>query len=129
MDRIPHPLEIGLAKQFGHGWSGDSAGLWYKHGVIAFLVAAAVVTVVLHIVMQKSGFATDWAVWVIRISLLGRCFRRPLKATFLTPVFLMSMWVFSKAMKTCFVVAFRAADLIQFCHEDSSPFGSTLDLW
>ncbi|EEG31598.1 hypothetical protein CLOSTMETH_00760 [[Clostridium] methylpentosum DSM 5476] len=37
-------------------------------------------------------------------------------------IFLMSMFIFAKAIKVCFVVALRAADLIQFCHEDPSPF-------
>ena len=50
-------------------------------------------------------------------------------ATFLTLVFLMSMNVFSVTIKVRFVVALRAAYLVYFCHEDSSPFGSTCVLW
>ena len=55
--------------------------------------------------------------------------RDKLMPTFLTLVFLMSMNVFSVTIKVRFVVALRAAYLVYFCHEDSSPFGSTCVLW
>lgn len=35
----------------------------------------------------------------------------------------------SVTIKVRFVVALRAAYLVHFCHEDSSPFGSTCVLW
>ena len=47
IERIPHPLEIRLSKQFGHGWGSDHGWFGYKNGVIAFLV-----------VMKKHRFLT-----------------------------------------------------------------------
>ena len=49
--------------------------------------------------------------------------------TLLTLVLLISIFIFSVAIKVCFVVALRAANLVQFCHEDSSPFGRYCVLW
>ena len=99
--------------------------------MIALLVAAAVVAVMLLVMVQESGFAADRAGWVILrsgVNTFGR-FRRPLMATLLAQILLMTMSIFSVAIKVGFGVAFRAANLVYFFHEDSSPFGSTLDLW
>lgn len=95
IERIPHPLEIRLSKQFGHGWGSDHGWFGYKNGVIAFLV-----------VMKKHRFLTH------RGS-RGWTFTRPagtadrgiwckLMPTFLTLVFLMSMNVFSVTIKVRF---------------------------
>lgn len=59
MNRVAHPLEIGLSKELGHGRSRDSGRLRYKHGVVALLVTAAVVAVVLHIMVQESCLAAN----------------------------------------------------------------------
>ena len=46
----------------------------------------------------------------------------PTDASIQALIFLKTMSVFSVAIKIPFVVALWAADLTQFCHEDSSPF-------
>lgn len=132
MNRIAHPLEIRLAKEFGHGRRRNSSRLWYEHGMVALLVAAAVVAVMLHIVVQEGCLAANGARGIFfrsGASNFSTCFRCPLIPTLLTTVFLMPMRIFSVAIKVRFVVALRAAYLIQFCHEDSSPFGRYVDLW
>lgn len=91
MDWIAHSFEIRLSKEFRHGWSRDSRGLWYEQRMVALLVTAAVITVMLHIVMQEGSLSTDWAGRVIRMSFLGWRFRRPLMPTLLTLVLLMSV--------------------------------------
>lgn len=112
MNRIAHPLEIRLAKEFGHGRSRNSTGLWHEQRMVALLVTAAVVAVMLLIVVQEGSLSADWTDGVFRIALLGRCFRCPLKAALLTPVLLVSMKIFSEAIKVRFVVALRAAYLV-----------------
>ena len=126
MDRIAHPFKIRLAEQFGHGRCRNSCRLWHKDGVLTFLVPAGVVNVVLSIVMHIHCFSANGAFWMLfcprRKKLILRGVWCPLKLTPLALILLMSMRIFSIAIKVRFVVALRAANLIQFCHEDSSPF-------
>ena len=42
--------------------------------------------------------------------------------TLLALINLVTIDIFSVATGVCFVVEFQVANLIQFCHEDSSPF-------
>ena len=131
MNRVAHPLEICLSKELGHGRSRNGGRLRYKHGVVAFLVTAAVVAVVLHIMVKEGCLAANGTGRIVLRSSVNtlRRFRCPLIPTLLTTVFLMPMRIFSVAIKVRFVVALRAAYLIQFCHEDSSPFGRYVGLW
>jgi len=133
MNRITHPLEICFSKELGHGWSRDSSRLWHKQRMVAFLVAAAVIAVMLHIVVKKGGLAANWAGWVVlcdRAAGFSRwCIRSPLMPTLPALVFLVPMLIFAIAIKVGFVVALRTADLVYFCHEDSSPFGRYVGLW
>ena len=131
MNRVAYPLEIGLSKELGHGRSRDSGRLRYKHGMVALLVTAAVVAVVLHIMVQESCLAANRTGRIALRSSINtlRRFRCPLIPTLLATILLMSMRIFSVAIKIRFVVALRAAYLIQFCHEDSSPFGRYVGLW
>ena len=124
MDGIAHPLEIRLSKEFGHGWGRNGRRLWYEHGMTAFFVAAGIVGVMFSVVVQEGSFPANWASRVIHRSCVNalRCLRRPLMPTLFALILLSSMGIFSIAVKIRFVIAFRAADLIQFCHEDSSPF-------
>ena len=77
--------------------------------MVALLVTAAIVAVMLPIVVQESGFPTNWTGWIIRIPLLRRCFRRPLMSALFALVLLVTMEIFSIAIKVRFVVALRAA--------------------
>lgn len=60
MDWIAHPLEIHLSKEHWHGWGWNSTRLWYEQWMVTPLVTAAVVTVILPVVVQKSSFSADW---------------------------------------------------------------------
>ena len=114
IERIPHPLEIRLTEQFGHGWGRNGRRLWYEHGMAAFFVAAGIVGVMLSVVMQEGCFPANWAGWVMHRSCVNtlRGLRRPLMPTLLTPVLLMTMRIFSVAIKVRSVVALRAAYLV-----------------
>lgn len=114
MDRIAHPLEIRLSKEFGHRWSGDGRRLWYKQRVVALLVTAAIVTVMLPVVMQESGFSADWTGRVILRSNIAafRGVRCPLVSALLAQVLLVPMCIFPVAIKVSLVVALWTADLI-----------------
>ena len=82
--------------------------------MITFLITAAVVAVMLLVMVQESSFAADRAGWVIfcsGVNTFGR-FRCPLMVTPLAQILLMTMSIFSVAIKVCFVVAFRAAYLV-----------------
>lgn len=112
MDRIAHPLEVRLAKEFGHG-----RRLWHEERVAALFVTAAAVAVMLLIVMQESSFAANRTGGVIFRSgppNLPPRFRRPRMPAFPARVLLMSMGVFSISIKVCFVVAVRAPYLIWY---------------
>lgn len=61
MSRVAHPFEIRLSKEGGHGRGGDCRGLGHEHGVIASLVAAAVMAVMFPIVVKKGGFSAHRA--------------------------------------------------------------------
>ena len=79
--------------------------------MITFLITAAVVAVMLLVMVQESSFAADRAGWVIfcsGVNTFGR-FRCPLIPTLLATILLMSMRIFSVAIKIRFVVALRAA--------------------
>ena len=76
--------------------------------MVALFVTAAIVAVMLPIVVQEGGFSTDWTGWIIRISLLGGCFRCPLMPALFALVLLVTMKIFSIAIKVRFVVALRA---------------------
>ena len=114
MDGIAHPLEIRLTEQFGHGWGRNGRRLWYEHGMAAFFVAAGIVGVMLSVVMQEGCFPANWAGWVMHRSCVNtlRGLRRPLMPTLLTLVLLMTMRIFSVAIKVRSVVALRAAYLV-----------------
>lgn len=131
MRGITHPLEIRFSKELRHGRSRNSHGFWYKQGVVAFLVAAAVVAVIFPIVVKKGSLAANRAGRIILCSGIDAlwCIRRPLVPTLLALVFLVSMLIFAISIKVGFVVALRTANLVYFCHEDSSPFGRYLCLW
>ena len=75
----------------------------------------------------KNSFLQVRSAHVLILSALSH--RCPLIPTLLATILLMSMRIFSVAIKIRFVVALRAAYLIQFCHEDSSPFGRYVGLW
>ena len=131
MDGIAHPLEIRLTEQFGHGWGRNGRRLWYEHGMAAFFVGAGIVGVMLSVVMQEGCFPANWAGRVILRSGINTFggIRRPLISALFALILLMTMSIFSVAIKVRFVVALRAANLVQFCHEDSSPFGRYSVLW
>lgn len=77
----------------------------------AFLVAAGIVGVMFPVMVQESSFAADRAGWVSfrsGINTFGGIWR-PLMATFLAQILLMTMSIFSVAIKVRFVVALRAA--------------------
>lgn len=78
----------------------------------AFFIAAAVVSIVFVVMVQIHGFSADWTGGVIRIALLRRRFRCPLMLTLFALILLMSVFIFAKAIKVCFVVALWAAYLI-----------------
>ena len=80
----------------------------------AFLVAAGIVGVMLPVMVQESSFPTDWAGWISfrsGINTFGGV-RRPLMSTLFALILLMTMSIFSVAIKVCFVVALRAPYLI-----------------
>ena len=114
MDGIAHPLEIRLSKEFGHGWGRNGRRLWYEHGMAAFLVAAGIVGVMFSVVVQEGCFPANWAGWVMHRSCVNtlRCLRRPLMPTLFALILLMTMSIFSVAIKVRFVVALRAAYLV-----------------
>lgn len=86
----------------------------------AFLVCAGIVDVVLSIVMHIHCFPTNRAAWIFlypsrtnrSANLMTVGIWRPLMPTLLTLVLLMTMCIFSVAIKVHFVVAFRAAYLV-----------------
>ena len=82
--------------------------------MVAAFVTAAVVTVMLLVMVQKSSFAADGAGWVILRSDVNSCggIRRPLMAALLAQILLMTMIIQSITIKVCFVVAFWAANLV-----------------
>ena len=114
MDRIAHPLEIRLTEQFGHGWGRNGRRLWYEHGMAAFFVGAGIVGVMFSVVVQEGSFPANWASRVIHRSCVNalRCLRRPLMPTLFALILLMTMSIFSVAIKVCFVVALWAAYLV-----------------
>ena len=114
MDGIAHPLEIRLTEQFGHGWGRNGRRLWYEHGMAAFFVGAGIVGVMLSVVMQEGCFPANWASRVILRSGVNalRCLRRPLMSALFALILLMTMSIFSVAIKVRFVVALRAAYLV-----------------
>ena len=65
MNRIAHPFEVRLAKEFGHRRGRDSSGFRYEHRMSAFLVAAGVMVIMFTAMVKKHGFSADWAVGVI----------------------------------------------------------------
>lgn len=116
MDWVAHPFEIRLSKEPGHGRRCDCRGLGHEHGVVTLLVAAAVIAVVFPIMVQKGGFPAHRAGRIISHLRspwppCGRI-RRELMSTLLALVFLVTMFIFSVAIKVRFVVAFRAAHLV-----------------
>lgn len=130
MNRIAHSLKIRLAEQFGYGRSRDGSS-FYKQRMVAAFVTAAVVAVMLLVMAQESSLAADGARGIILRSNVNSCgcIRSLLIAILLAQILLMTMRIDSITIKVCFVVAIRAANLVQFCHEDSSPFGSILCFW
>lgn len=116
MDRIAHPLEIRLPKEPGHGRRCDCCRLGHEHGVVTLLVAAAVMAVVFPIMVQEGGFSAHRAGRVNFRPRTARVprqrIRRELMPTLLALVFLVTMFIFSVAIKVRFVVAFRAAHLV-----------------
>ena len=114
MDGIAHPLEICLTEQFGHGWGRNGRRLWYEHGMAAFFVGAGIVGVMFSVVMQEGCFPANWASRVILRSGVNalRCLRRPLMSALFALILLMTMSIFSVAIKVRFVVALRAAYLV-----------------
>ena len=113
MNRITHPLEIRLSKEFGHRRSRDRCRLWHKNRVAAFLACAGVVDVVLSIVMHIHCFPANRA---LRVFLCPRAahlplwgIRRPLMPALPALILLMTMFVFSVATKVRFVVALWTA--------------------
>ena len=114
MDGIAHPLEIRLTEQFGHGGGRNGRRLWYEYGMAAFFVGAGIVGVMLSVVMQEGCFPANWAGRVIHRSCVNalRCLRRPLMPTLFALILLMTMSIFSVAIKVRFVVALRAAYLV-----------------
>lgn len=114
MDRVTHPLEICLAEQIGHGWSGNSGRLWNNQRVITLLVTAGIAGVMLLVVVQIHRFPAERAGWIVLRSSVNtfRSIWRPLMATFLAQILLVSMRIFSITIKVSFVVAFRAAYLV-----------------
>ena len=114
MDRIAHPFEVRLAEQLGHGRNGNGCRLWYKHRMAAFFVRAGIVGVMRSVVMQEGCFPTNWAGRVILRSCVNalRCLRRPLMSALFALILLMTMSIFSVAIKVRFVVALRAAYLV-----------------
>ena len=112
MNRITHPLKIRLSKEFGHGWGGNGSRLWCEDRMTAFFVAAGIIVIMFATMVQIHGFAANWAGRGIGIPLLGWSIRCPLVPALLALIFLMPMFIFSIAIKVCFVVAFRAAYLV-----------------
>ena len=111
MDGIAHPLEIRLAEKFGHGRHGNGRRLWYEHRMAAFFVTAGIVGIVFSVVMQEGCFPANWAGGVILRSGINTFggIRRPLMSALFALILLMTMSIFSVAIKVCFVVALWAA--------------------
>ena len=114
MDGIAHPLEIRLTEQFGHGWGRNGRRLWYEHRMAAFFVGAGIVGVMFSVVMQEGSFPANWAGRVILRSGVNTFggIRRPLMSALFALILLMTMSIFSVAIKVRFVVALRAAYLV-----------------
>lgn len=114
MDGIAHPLEIRLTEQFGHGWGRNGRRLWYEHGMAAFFVGAGIVGVMFSVVMQEGCFPANWAGRVILRSGINTFggIRCPLMSALFALILLMTMSIFSVAIKVRFVVALRAAYLV-----------------
>ena len=114
MDGIAHPLEIRLTEQFGHGGGRNGRRLWYEHGMAAFFVGAGIVGVMFSVVMQEGCFPANWAGRVILRSGVNTFggIRRPLMSALFALILLMTMSIFSVAIKIRFVVALRAAYLV-----------------
>ena len=114
MDGIAHPLEIRLTEQFGHGWGRNGRRLWYEYGMAAFFVGAGIVGVMFSVVMQEGCFPANWASRVILRSGVNTFggIRRPLMSALFALILLMTMSIFSVAIKVRFVVALRAAYLV-----------------
>ena len=115
MDRIAHPFEIRLTEQLGHGRRLNRGGFRHKDRMSAFFITAGVLRIVLAVMMQIHGFAADWAGRIRRLfrpSDSCRSSGHKLMPTLLAQIFLMTMFVFSVAIKVCFVVAFRTAYLV-----------------
>ena len=111
MDGIAHPLEIRLTEQFGHGGGRNGRRLWYEHRMAAFFVTAGIVGIVFSVVMQEGCFPANWAGGVILRSGINTFggIRRPLMSALFALILLMTMSIFSVAIKVCFVVALWAA--------------------
>ena len=114
MDGIAHPLEIRLSKELGHGRHGNGRRLWYEHRMAAFFVTAGIVGVMFSVVMQEGRFPANWAGRVILRSGINTFggIRRPLMSALFALILLMTMSIFSVAIKVRFVVALRAAYLV-----------------
>lgn len=111
MDGIAHSLEIRLSKELGHGRNGNGRRLWYEHRMAAFFVRAGIVGVMFSVVMQEGRFPANWAGGVILRSGINTFggIRRPLMSALFALILLMTMSIFSVAIKVCFVVALWAA--------------------
>ena len=116
MDRIAHPFEICFPKELGHRWSGDCRGLRHKQGMITLFVSASIIAVIFHVMVQESRLAAHRAGGVSFCSRTARPSRRRFGSewmpTLLTLIFLVSVFLFSVAIKVRFVVALWATHLI-----------------
>ena len=128
MHRITHSLEIGFSWQFWHRRCCNSSLFWDKKGMAAFLVTTLVVWIILVFMMKKHGLPADRANWVRTYAwpswfagCIGIWYK--LMPAYTAKIFLVSIFIFAITIKVLMVVAFWTANLIWFCHEDSSPFG------
>jgi len=111
--------------QFRHWRSWYSSWFWYKHRVITFLVAAAIISIKIVVMMKKCSFATTRTRGIL--SLFGwqkstsSCYgtiRSKLVGTFTALIFLIAKFIFAIAVKFLRIVAFRAWNWYNFLHED-----------
>lgn len=80
--------------------------------MIAFLVAAAVIGVMLVIVMNETGFPAAWANGMRMPPLRPGVIWGELMPTFTAKILLITIGIFAITIKVLKVVAFRALNLI-----------------
>lgn len=106
VDRIAHTLEIALPEERGHGGCGDGGVLPDEEGVVAALVAAAVIAVMLMVMVEEAGLPAHGTGGGIPLTGTAnlpppglRPFGRKLVTALTAKVFLVAVGVFAVTIK------------------------------